>query len=299
MTSSTTHRCAPTSAIGSSDGRADRAIVVGGSGQGRAHRLQQKYEGYGRACATTVSPRRYPRAHNDAKRPGDRRERSSRRKLAEELTDVWMTTAFKGGPPPGSARPRSRPWSIAPASTPTPTPTPTSRPRRPALGIWASVSGPRRCRPRRTGVGVSGRRLSDRRGTARRRAGAVSAVWALTGNVPVFGASQTFLQIAGSRRRVRGVPGRGRSGRARPVPSSPRARRPARCRGRTSPVRCQLSSTNIAADRAWRSSRRIRCPFRITLGPRAHPRILGETEIVRPAPDELRRRVHPTGRRRA
>jgi len=77
------------------DDRADRAIVVGGSGQGE-HIACNKIRGVRAGLCHDRFTTEISRAHNDANvlvigakviAP----------ELAEELTDLWMTTAFKGG----------------------------------------------------------------------------------------------------------------------------------------------------------------------------------------------------------
>jgi ribose 5-phosphate isomerase B len=77
------------------DGRADRAIVVGGSGQGE-HIACNKIRGVRAGLCHDRFTTEISRAHNDSNvlvigakviAP----------ELAEELTDLWMTTAFKGG----------------------------------------------------------------------------------------------------------------------------------------------------------------------------------------------------------
>jgi ribose 5-phosphate isomerase B len=77
------------------DGRADRAIVVGGSGQGE-HIACNKIRGVRAGLCHDRFTTEISRAHNDSNvlvigakviAP----------ELAEELTDVWLTTAFKGG----------------------------------------------------------------------------------------------------------------------------------------------------------------------------------------------------------
>ena len=77
------------------DGRADRAIVVGGSGQGE-HIACNKIRGVRAGLCHDRFTTEISRAHNDSNvlvigakviAP----------ELAEELTDLWMATAFKGG----------------------------------------------------------------------------------------------------------------------------------------------------------------------------------------------------------
>jgi ribose 5-phosphate isomerase B len=77
------------------DGRADRAIVVGGSGQG-VHIACNKIRGVRAGLCHDRFTTEISRAHNDSNvlvigakviAP----------ELAEELTDVWLMTAFKGG----------------------------------------------------------------------------------------------------------------------------------------------------------------------------------------------------------
>jgi ribose 5-phosphate isomerase B len=77
------------------DGRADRALVVGGSGQGE-HIACNKIRGIRAGLCHDRFTTEISRAHNDANvlvigakviEP----------ELAERLTDVWLATAFKGG----------------------------------------------------------------------------------------------------------------------------------------------------------------------------------------------------------
>jgi ribose 5-phosphate isomerase B len=77
------------------DGRADRGIIVGGSGQGE-HIACNKIKGVRAGLCHDRFTTEISRAHNDSNMliigakvigPG----------LAEELTQLWMTTPFKGG----------------------------------------------------------------------------------------------------------------------------------------------------------------------------------------------------------
>jgi ribose 5-phosphate isomerase B len=77
------------------DGKADRGIVVGGSGQGE-HIACNKVRGIRAGLCFDRFTTEISRAHNDSNvlvigakvTPPD---------LAGELTDLWLTTAFKGG----------------------------------------------------------------------------------------------------------------------------------------------------------------------------------------------------------
>jgi ribose 5-phosphate isomerase B len=77
------------------DGRADRAIVVGGSGQGE-HIACNKIHGIRAGLCFDRFTTEISRGNNDSNVlvigakviPSE---------LAEELTDVWLTTVFKGG----------------------------------------------------------------------------------------------------------------------------------------------------------------------------------------------------------
>ena len=219
MTSSTTRRCARTSAVGSStaaptapssSAAAARASTSpatrsAGSGPGLCHDRVH----HGDHPAHTTTPTCWSSA-----------PRSSHRSWPRSSRDLWLATAFKGGRAPGSARPDRGAGAIGPAST--------------QCG----------CRRRSECVGVAvalvvalviGEELQDPRGRG---------VGGLLGDrhVPVLrAAAGTPAGSARPRSRAR-RPGRARSGPARRVPSGPRARRRARCRGRTSPGRCPRPS---------------------------------------------------------
>ena len=76
-------------------GRAERGIVVGGSGQGEQI-VANKIFGIRAALCHDLYTARMSREHNDANvlAMGGRIVASC---LAEEIVQVWLTTAFKGG----------------------------------------------------------------------------------------------------------------------------------------------------------------------------------------------------------
>ena len=76
-------------------GRADRGVVIGGSGQGEQI-AANKVRGVRAALCNDLYTARMSRAHNDANvlaiggrivAPG----------LADEIVELWLTTAFEGG----------------------------------------------------------------------------------------------------------------------------------------------------------------------------------------------------------
>ncbi len=77
------------------DGRADRGIVVGGSGQGEQI-AANKVEGVRAALCNDLYTARYSRLHNDANvlAMGGRVVGTG---LAEEILSVWLSTDFEGG----------------------------------------------------------------------------------------------------------------------------------------------------------------------------------------------------------
>jgi ribose 5-phosphate isomerase B len=77
------------------DGRADRAIVVGGSGQGE-HIACNKIRGIRAGLCFDRFTTEISRGNNDSNVLVVGAKVISA-ELAEELTDVWLTTAFKGG----------------------------------------------------------------------------------------------------------------------------------------------------------------------------------------------------------
>jgi ribose 5-phosphate isomerase B len=77
------------------DGRADRAIVVGGSGQGE-HIACNKIRGIRAGLCHDRFTTEISRAHNDSNVLVIGAKVISPER-AEELTDLWLTTAFKGG----------------------------------------------------------------------------------------------------------------------------------------------------------------------------------------------------------
>jgi ribose 5-phosphate isomerase B len=77
------------------DGRVDRAIVVGGSGQGE-HIACNKIPGVRAGLCRDRFTTEISRAHNDSNVLVIGAKVISS-ELAEELTDVWLTTDFKGG----------------------------------------------------------------------------------------------------------------------------------------------------------------------------------------------------------
>jgi ribose 5-phosphate isomerase B len=76
-------------------GRADRGIVLGGSGQGEQI-AANKVRGVRAALCNDLYTARMSRQHNDANvlSMGGRIVASG---LAEEIVAVWLTTAFEGG----------------------------------------------------------------------------------------------------------------------------------------------------------------------------------------------------------
>ena len=76
-------------------GRADRGIVVGGSGQGE-QLAANKVRGIRAALCNDLYTARLSRAHNDANvlAMGGRIVASG---LAEEILTLWLATAFDGG----------------------------------------------------------------------------------------------------------------------------------------------------------------------------------------------------------
>jgi ribose 5-phosphate isomerase B len=77
------------------DGRADRGIVVGGSGQGE-HIACNKIRGVRAGLCHDRFTTEISRAHNDSNVLVIGAKVISA-ELAEELTALWLTTAFKGG----------------------------------------------------------------------------------------------------------------------------------------------------------------------------------------------------------
>jgi ribose 5-phosphate isomerase B len=77
------------------DGRADRGIVLGGSGQGE-QMAANKIPGVRAALCNDLYTARMSRAHNDANvlTIGARVVAFT---LAEEITALWLTTPFEGG----------------------------------------------------------------------------------------------------------------------------------------------------------------------------------------------------------
>lgn len=77
------------------DGRADRGIVLGGSGQGE-QLAANKVRGVRASLCNDLYTARMARAHNDANvlSMGARVVGTG---LAEEIVTVWLTTAFEGG----------------------------------------------------------------------------------------------------------------------------------------------------------------------------------------------------------
>ena len=76
-------------------GRADRGIVVGGSGQGEQI-AANKVPGTRAALVNDLYAARYSRAHNDANVAG-LGARVVGEGLAEEIVEVWLATPFDGG----------------------------------------------------------------------------------------------------------------------------------------------------------------------------------------------------------
>ncbi len=81
-----------------------------------------------------------------------------------------------------------------------------------------------------------------------------SSVCSVDRHVPVFRARQAFLEIARGRGRVRGVAAGHDQRRDVERASGPRARRRARCRGRTACAPCRRRSACRHRRSAWRSS---------------------------------------------
>jgi ribose 5-phosphate isomerase B len=77
------------------DGRADRGIVIGGSGQGE-HIACNKIRGVRAGLCHDPFTTEISRAHNDANVLVIGAKVISPQ-LADELTDLWLATAFKGG----------------------------------------------------------------------------------------------------------------------------------------------------------------------------------------------------------
>ena len=77
------------------DGRADRGIVLGGSGQGEQI-AANKVPGIRAALCNDLNMARLSRAHNDANvlSMGGRIVAFA---LADAILEVWLTTAFEGG----------------------------------------------------------------------------------------------------------------------------------------------------------------------------------------------------------
>jgi ribose 5-phosphate isomerase B len=77
------------------DGRADRGIVIGGSGQGE-QMAANKVPGVRAALCNDLYTARLSREHNDANvlAIGARIVAST---LADEIVTVWLTTGFDGG----------------------------------------------------------------------------------------------------------------------------------------------------------------------------------------------------------
>ena len=77
------------------DGRADRGVVVGGSGQGE-HIACNKIRGVRAGLCHDRFTTEISRAHNDSNVLVIGAKVISP-ELAEELTELWLATAFKGG----------------------------------------------------------------------------------------------------------------------------------------------------------------------------------------------------------
>jgi ribose 5-phosphate isomerase B len=77
------------------DGRADRALVLGGSGQGEQI-VANKVPGIRAALCHDVYLARLSRQHNDANVLG-MGARVIAPAYAREIVDVWLATAFEGG----------------------------------------------------------------------------------------------------------------------------------------------------------------------------------------------------------
>jgi ribose 5-phosphate isomerase B len=77
------------------DGRADRALVLGGSGQGEQI-VANKVPGVRAALCHDVYLARLSRLHNDANVLG-MGARVIAPTYAREIVDVWLATAFEGG----------------------------------------------------------------------------------------------------------------------------------------------------------------------------------------------------------
>ena len=77
------------------EGRADRGIVVGGSGQGE-QLAANKVRGVRAALCNDLYTARMSRQHNDANvlAMGGRIVASA---LADEIVELWLNTAFEGG----------------------------------------------------------------------------------------------------------------------------------------------------------------------------------------------------------
>ena len=77
------------------DGRADRGIVLGGSGQGEQI-AANKIPGVRAALCNDLYAARLSRQHNDANvlSMGGRIVATG---LADEILELWLTTAFEGG----------------------------------------------------------------------------------------------------------------------------------------------------------------------------------------------------------
>jgi len=77
------------------DGRADRALVLGGSGQGE-QMVANKVPGVRAALCHDLYLARLSRQHNDANVLG-MGARVIAPTYAREIVDVWLATAFEGG----------------------------------------------------------------------------------------------------------------------------------------------------------------------------------------------------------
>ena len=78
------------------DGRADRGIVLGGSGQGEQI-AANKVRGYPRRAVQRSLHRAALARAQRRQRPLDGRPRSSRFGLADEIVGLWLSTPFEGG----------------------------------------------------------------------------------------------------------------------------------------------------------------------------------------------------------
>ena len=92
---STTRRSARPPPAPSADGRADRGIVLGGSGQGEQI-AANKVHGIRAALCHDLYPARLSREHNDANVLG-MGARVIAPTYAKEIVRVWLATPFEGG----------------------------------------------------------------------------------------------------------------------------------------------------------------------------------------------------------